>query len=122
MLMPLASTLPVRSAAIGAGVAGNISQRSAAFAVGADRTRSIVNKRWRIIILLISCALPRKSKALTRDSAPHGFSHGRRNECLRFLAVEDAIDVAVGDPVLIHPVRPIGDQAAVGDKRTVQVE
>src|SRR5262245_20585066 len=52
MLMPLASTLPLRSAATGAGVGGNTSQRSAAFVVGAERTRNIVNNRRRIVLLL----------------------------------------------------------------------
>ena len=45
---------------------------------------------------------------------------GRARYATRFLVVEDAIDVAGGAPVLIYPVRPIGDQAAVGDERTVQ--
>src|SRR3954447_11845211 len=40
MLMPLASTSPFRSAVIGAGVGGKVSQRSTALAVGAERTRS----------------------------------------------------------------------------------
>ena len=34
----------------------------------------------------------------------------------RLLAFEDAIDVAGRAPVLVDKIRPIGDQAAAGDK------
>jgi len=33
------------------------------------------------------------------------------------LAIEDAIDVASGTPVIVDDVRSIGEQAAVGDER-----
>ena len=34
----------------------------------------------------------------------------------RLLALEDAIDVAGRAPVLVDDIRPVGDQAAVGDE------
>ena len=39
-----------------------------------------------------------------------------------FLALEDAINVYGGAPVLVDPIRPIGDQAAIGDEVTVDVD
>jgi hypothetical protein len=37
----------------------------------------------------------------------------------RLLALEDAIDVASREPVLVDEIRPIGDQAAGSDKDTM---
>ena len=34
----------------------------------------------------------------------------------RFLALEDAIDIASRSPVLVDHIGPVGDQAAAGDK------
>ena len=38
------------------------------------------------------------------------------------LALEDAVDVAGRAPVLIDPIRPIGDQAAGGDEVAIEVD
>ena len=40
----------------------------------------------------------------------------------RLLALEDAIDVAGGAPVLVDRIRPIGDQAAGGDEEAFEVD
>ena len=40
----------------------------------------------------------------------------------RLLALEDAVDVAGGAPVLVDVIRPIGDQAARGDERAFVVD
>ena len=36
------------------------------------------------------------------------------------LALEDAVDVAGRAPVLVDPIRPVGDQAAAGDEEAVR--
>src|SRR6516162_3029679 len=38
------------------------------------------------------------------------------------LALEDAIDVAGGSPVLVADIRPVGDQAATGDEEAIRVD
>ena len=52
----------------------------------------------------------------------HQFVLGRRlhRQVGRLLALEDAIDVAGGAPVLVDEIRPIGDQAAGGDEEAVR--
>jgi hypothetical protein len=40
----------------------------------------------------------------------------------RLLAFEDAIDVSSGAPVLVNPIRSLGDQAAASDEVTVAVD
>ena len=54
----------------------------------------------------------------------HQFVLGRRlhRQVGRLLALEDAIDVAGGAPVLIDVIRPIGDQAAGGDEGAFEVD
>ena len=52
----------------------------------------------------------------------HQLVLGRRlhRQVGRLLALEDAVDVAGRAPVLVDHVRPIGDQAAVGDEVAVR--
>ena len=40
----------------------------------------------------------------------------------RLLALEDAVDVAGRAPILVHPIRPVRDQAAAGDEDTLRVD
>src|SRR5215831_5280940 len=49
---------------------------------------------------------------------------GRRlyRQVRRLLALEDAVDVAGCAPVLINHIRPVGDQAAVGDEGAITVD
>ena len=48
----------------------------------------------------------------------HQLVLGRRlhRQVGRLLALEDAVDIASGAPVLVEPIRPVGDQAADGDE------
>ena len=38
------------------------------------------------------------------------------------LALEDAIDVAGSAPELVHEIGPVGDEAATGDEKPVEVD
>ena len=48
----------------------------------------------------------------------HQFILGRRlhREVGRLLALEDAVDIASGAPTMIEEIRPVGDEAAIGDE------
>src|SRR5215471_2774796 len=48
-------------------------------------------------------------------------SRGLHRQISWLLALEDAIDIPSGAPVVIEPVRPVRDQAASSDKSTVRV-
>ena len=54
----------------------------------------------------------------------HQLVLGRRlhRQVGRLLALEDAIDVAGRAPELVDPIRPVGDQAAVGDEEPSGVD
>ena len=54
----------------------------------------------------------------------HQLVLGRRlhRQVGRLLALEDAIDVAGGSPVLVGEIRPVGDQAAVRDEKPVGID
>ena len=54
----------------------------------------------------------------------HQLEFGRRlhRQVGRLLALEDAIDVAGGLPVLVDPIRPIGDQPTGDDEGAVEVD
>ena len=47
---------------------------------------------------------------------------GAHRQVGRFLALEDAIDVAGRKPVLVWQIGPVGDQAAAGDGEAIGVD
>ena len=83
--------------------------RTAANCILFDHLVGAGEQRWR----------HREAERLGSLEIDHQLVLGRRlhRQVGRLLALEDAIDIAGGAPVLVEQIGPVGDQAAAGDKK-----